>query len=70
MGYPEGSPYWQARVKNSSGCYEEDAMKTLVDIYGSYAAGTLNTKGFPMGYLYPAIRPMQQMLDKKVENIV
>lgn len=62
------APILAGSRENSSGCYEEDAMKTLVDIYGSYAAGTLNTK-VPNGYLYPAIRPMQQMLDKKVETL-
>ena len=53
--------------ENSPVCYEENAMKTLVDIYGSDAGSALNTK-IPNGYLYPAIRPMQKMLNKKMET--
>lgn len=48
------------------GCYEEDGMNTLIDLYGKNAFGYIYSK-CPTAYLYPALRPMQVFLSEKEE---
>lgn len=47
-------------------CYDENAMQTLIDIYGKDTFGYIYSKS-PAGYLYPALRPIQVFLNKKEE---
>lgn len=66
-GIAKAPVFAQAR-KTSSVCFEEGVIKNLESIYGNYAWSSFMSK-IPVGYLYPAIRPMQYMLTKKTETL-
>ncbi|MBP1615011.1 MAG: hypothetical protein H6Q13_2459 [Bacteroidetes bacterium] len=57
-----------ANERNKGVCYTEDVIRTLVDLYGSNAYSYIYCK-IPIGYLYPALRPMQILLSKKKDTL-
>lgn len=50
------------------GCYSSETTNIFMDLYGLNGYDYTNGK-YPWGYLYPAIRPMQKSLRRKVDRL-